>query len=267
TPGSHDAGSFDMMPLAKTQGHSIADQLRGGARYFDLRVTNKGDDLVIFHGPIKGQKFSIVLDEIKAFTLAHPSEFLILDFQHLGDKVHQKTIDAITGTLNMQKAMLKSVFGDVSKVTMGDIRAHGFNFMIVWSDDSQVASNDFLYTRDKDLTSQYDSKFHKKKPAELIAHFETYFENHTRDDLFVLQSQRTAPTLLGKPAKLELEFRPYINEFVANLKTSKHLDEVNIIMRDFVVSDMQNVKLILQLNLVKGLVKADEIESFTAKTL
>ena len=37
-PGSHDAGSYGMMPQARTQGHDIIDQLKSGARYFDLRV-------------------------------------------------------------------------------------------------------------------------------------------------------------------------------------------------------------------------------------
>lgn len=258
TAGSHDAGSNEMMPLAMTQGHQISDQLTGGVRYFDLRVTKKGDELVIFHGIITGQKFSVVLGDIKTFIENHPTEFLILDFQHLGGKVHADVLAAIVNTLDMSKAMKKSECPEIETTTMGDVREKGYRFVIVWTDTAEAAESDFLYARNEHLYSPYVSEIHKSKDLnELVGYYQNYYDTYTGKGFFVLQAQRTAPNLLDKPSQMEQEFKPVINAYIDALADSANLAKTNIIMRDFIVSDMENVKKILKLNLDKNLVKAE----------
>lgn len=267
-PGSHDAGCNNMMPLARTQGHDIIDQLNGGARYLDLRVTNKGSELVIFHGPIKGQKFSKVLNEINSFISNNPTEFLILDFQHLGKNVNNAVLNAIKNTLPMDKALIKSKFSTIEETTMKNIRDNNINFVIIWNNENECNNADYLYFRDTNLYSFYDSKFHKKQDTnELIGHFESYYDRYQNKGFFVLQSQRTAPMLLDKPSHLEIQAKNLFNNYLNDLKNSKNLAKTNIVMRDFLVSDLNTVRLILSLNLDKNNVKTEYIELFTNNTL
>ena len=266
-PGTHDAGCNNMMPLARTQGHDIIDQLNGGARYLDLRVTTKGDDLVIFHGPIKGQSFGKVLNEINKFIDTNPTEFIILDFQHLGKNVNKKVLDKITNTLPMQKAMLKSKCSNIETTTMKDIRDNGYSFIIVWNNKDECNNADYLYYRDTNLYSFYDSKYHRKTDdTKLVEHFQNYYDRYNNTGFFVLQSQRTAPMLLDKPSHLEIESKDLFNEYVVKLKTSTNLAKTNVIMRDFLVSDLDTVRLILSLNLNKNNIKSEYIELFSKKT-
>lgn len=267
TVGSHDSGTLGMMPLAETQGHSFADQLKGGVRYFDIRVTEKNGELVIFHGPIKGQKFEKVLNEIKNFITSNPSEFLVLDFQHLGDKCHDKVMTMITEILGTDKAMKKSLCPTVEGTTMGDVRAQNINFVIVWKEASETKDRDYLYARTEYLSSPYDGKIHRSKNVDdLISHYAEYYDGYNGNGFFVLQAQRTAPNILfDRPADNEIAYKEKINNYVSTL-SDDNLAKTNIIMRDFVVSDMTNVKTILSLNLKKGLVKTDKIAEFTLKT-
>lgn len=267
-PGSHDSGCNNMMPLARTQAHDIIDQLNGGVRYLDLRVTNKGDDLVIFHGPIKGQKFSKVLADINTFIANNPTEFLVLDFQHLGKNVNEAVLDAITSTLPMQKAMLKSQFANIEDTSIGEIRNNNVNFVIVWNNEEECNNADYLYFRDTNLYSFYDGKVHRNVDTfVLIKHFATYYDRYQNKGFFVLQSQRTAPMLLDKPSNLEREAKSSFNSFLETVKTnSALLDKTNIVMRDFIVSDLNTVKLILSLNINKNQIKESSLETFTTNT-
>lgn len=263
--GSHDAGSYDMMPLAETQGHSIYDQLRGGVRYLDIRVTDKAGELVIYHGPIRGQKFSAVLSDIKKFMDEHPTEFLILNFQHLGKRVHFEVKTAIENALDMTKALNKTHFPDIGNILWGDVRAAGVNFMVIWKYVDEAAETDYMYIRNRDYYSFYDRGYHKSYNMQrLIDHYQAYYDKYNGQGFFVLQAQRTGPTLLHKPSQLETAYKPLINKYISDLKTSKNLDKTNIIMRDFVVSDMDNVRLILQLNITKNLIKPDMLNAYTA---
>ncbi|XP_067936287.1 PI-PLC X domain-containing protein 3-like [Watersipora subatra] len=101
-PGSHDSAT-DMMTSdspyakfnkyhrvsqdlvcmwAKTQHHSIYDQLMDGIRYLDLRLENHTSGWKTFHGLLSNCLID-VLDEIGRFATNHNREIIILDFQHL----------------------------------------------------------------------------------------------------------------------------------------------------------------------------------------
>jgi len=105
-PGTHDSGTNDLgvdgAGTARTQTKSIADQLKDGIRYFDLRaVESKHQDCAdpsvwwITHGGIVdasswtggwtfySYRIDRVLDEVKAFVSkpGNENEVVILDFQ------------------------------------------------------------------------------------------------------------------------------------------------------------------------------------------
>ncbi len=267
TAGSHDSGSINMMPLAETQAHSITDQLKGGVRYFDMRVTKSGKKLKIYHGPIIGMDFETVLNEIKAFIDENPTEFIILDFQHFGNKkCHDAVREMTVNVLGEEKLMKKSVCHSIESTTMQDVRTNGYNYAMIWSVTEETEDKDYMYARKSFLFSPYDEDVHmSKNPAELIKEYDDYLITNNGRGFFVLQAQRTAPDqFVTRPADLELEFKDKINAYVAGL-TGEKLDKINIVMRDFVVSDMTNVKTILRLNIAKDLIDAEKLAEYTLK--
>lgn len=66
-PGSHDAGTVEMMWAARTQNRSIKLQMQCGVRYFDIRVQHKYGNMFIFHGPISKGNFEPIIDDVKEF--------------------------------------------------------------------------------------------------------------------------------------------------------------------------------------------------------
>lgn len=67
---------------AKTQDHTMSQQLAGGVRYFDLRVCPKGNELYICHS-LYGENITVILDAVRQFIDAHPDEIVLLDFNNL----------------------------------------------------------------------------------------------------------------------------------------------------------------------------------------
>jgi hypothetical protein len=263
-PGSHDSGTNDMIAQAMTQGHDYDDQLNGGVRYFDTRVTDKSGELVMFHGPIKGQSFDNVLNDIAVFVENNPSEFIILNFTHLGDDVHSEVIETIKENLDLSKVMKKSDFSELQTVSMGDIRDKGINIVILWLNNDEANTEDFLYSEDC-MVSQYESSIHTSSDEVLIDYFATYYENYDSDKLFLLQAQKTAPNYIEKPSVNEMNFKPKVNEYIKNIKNDPDLlEKTNIIMRDFIVSDMENINLILDINISKNIIKTDCIDYYSS---
>jgi hypothetical protein len=106
-PGSHDAASYSLgrgsaicaarahrlmglmsflaAPRARTQEVSLTAQLEAGVRYLDLRICAvPGTTRRFFvHHTYLGAPLEDALEQIDAFSRAHPREVLLLDFQHL----------------------------------------------------------------------------------------------------------------------------------------------------------------------------------------
>lgn len=126
-PGSHDSGTTKMMWAAKTQDKSIKEQMACGARYFDIRPQLKDGKLVVFHGPITGEDVEPIIDDIKQFLTANPSETLILDFQHFmsDETAIEKTDALLSDKLNGLMVANKTELSDldfVKSLTLADTR-------------------------------------------------------------------------------------------------------------------------------------------------
>ncbi|MBN3299201.1 PLCX3 protein, partial [Amia calva] len=96
-----------MKKWSMTQNLTFKEQLEGGIRYFDLRVSSKpgepGHEIYFIHG-LFGHKVRDGLTEIVTFLTAHSKEVVFLDFNHhyaMGDVHHRYLI-----------AMLQEVFGN-----------------------------------------------------------------------------------------------------------------------------------------------------------
>ena len=189
-----------------------------GVRYFDLRVQKKGDELVIFHGPVSGQPFADVLDSVKTFLGAHPSETVILDFQHFKGGSEADTFAAVSQTLGPDRFIV-TIPDDMTPLeaadtlTLGECRGKA---LIFWGKAYETPESDFLFPRNNDngslsgcaLESYYVGELHRKESEVFIrSALPQYYDRFEKKNkgLFVLQCQLTGKTLLSSVARREQE--------------------------------------------------------------
>ena len=266
-PGAHDAGTKGLSYLAETQDRNTANMLVCGTRYLDLRVSKtKNGELKIYHGPFKGVTLDSVLEQIKQFLQANPTEALILDFQHFDGDAQLDTQIKVLGTLPCVRCEQDDVVDFVDNLTLGEIRG---KCLILWGDDS--ADNEVLLRRNNDagtvensaLQSYYEGKLNKKSSSNYIKNaLPHYIEMYKQQGkgLFVLQGQLTDGLFVFGPHYREATHNKNMNKYVESLKDSQDLAIINIIMRDY-VTPHKNC-LTLQLNLTKNNVKTEHITTF-----
>lgn len=276
TPGAHDAGTKGLPYFAATQDRTVPELLECGTRYFDLRVSHSGDRLRIYHGPSKGVELADVLDGVKEFLQSHPSEAVILDFQHFenGETAQPKTLEAIeeklSGALVENDADMPDV-EFIDSLTLGKARGKA---LVVWGvENDEILAKGYVFKRNNDggtrdnsvLHSYYVSSLNKKSSAKYIEtalprYIQSYKE--VNSGLFVLQGQLTDGLFVFGPHFKEATHTDNMNEYVKNLETSADLSVINIVMRDF-VSPEKNC-LTLRLNIEKQLVKSSRLDDYAA---
>ena len=280
--GAHDAGTVGQSNLSCTQNSYFATMLDGGVRYFDCRVTAVEGKLVFVHGDTNSvyltspnmQTLESACDAIVAFAAAHPSEVIVLDFQHTWDATEAQVVAMLEDKLG-DIALDKELADVPSEVTLGQMREWGKSVVIVYRTPSYCADSSILYLREDFLQSEYDktahsiasANFDEKAPA-LLGTMEGYLANREDGKLFVLQSQITAT---GWLADAEAKFRPLANEWLRSLAdegNESKLAAINIVMRDFVCDDdigsetaaIDTYKAVMELNRAKGLIGDEDWE-------
>ena len=248
-PGSHDAGTRGLIWAGETQNYTITEQLLSGSRYFDLRVHKKNGKNVIFHSILDGMEFSSVLYAIRDFIQSHPSETILLDFQHFKDsqdEVKQLLISELgTQDLLVCNKTNLSQLEFIRHLTLGQARG---KCIVFWGDRSETNS-DFLFLRNDNectyknmcLDSYYLSKCHKMNTRGLIeTAYPVYYARLHRqqsagcDAMFVLQCQLTDGLFVRGPWSRERKHDPIISDYIRCLARSEHLPYINIILRDFI---------------------------------
>lgn len=264
-PGSHDAGSYDMVWLGETQKYTIEEQLNVGVRYFDIRVNYKDGEYVIFHSIINGVKFIPILNDIKEFIIKNPTEVLLLDFQHFNGKSQSGVYDLITEYLYDNNLLVvndttKSDLEFINSLKLKDVRG---KCIIFWGDRSSDLSN-YVFLRNNDncshdnmsLNSYYESEYHENSNILFNNGYELYFNNivdkinKEGKGIFVLQGQLTDLKLIFGPWSKEKVHNKFMNEQIEKFKTSENLKYLNVVMRDFI--DGAKCKDIINLNFYKN---------------
>ena len=250
-----------------TQESTIYEQLKAGVRYFDMRAKyNTDDKLAMYHGAQTGALLSNVLDEIRTFIDAYPTEFLILDFQHFEGNnyctIDEQQIDVeamISAKLNPSEYALKKPV-DLSKLTMKDIRDKGARYIIVWGRDNESALNkDYIFPREEYLCSPYNKPEHQEDFERLRNYFPNYYALNDGTKFFVLQCQPTS----GNIKAFNDTHLGEMNAYVASIADDEELlNKTNIIMRDFIVSSPDVIRTILRLNLDKNTIDNKYIKTF-----
>ena len=275
-PGAHDAGTKGMPYFAETQDRDITDLLNCGTRYLDLRVSYASGKLLIYHGPSKGVALTSVLDDVKQFLTDHPTETVLLDFQHFEEENHEAQ-DAVYQLLRetlWNDGLLVSSNGVehenskyMNNLTLGETRGKAIAFWGTEDGYFFMRTDDNGFRNYSSLHSFYYGDLHKKSSKTFIkTALPQYLEKwrnsgwQSNEGLFVLQGQLTDGLYVFGPKFREATHTDNMDAFVKKLSSTNYLDIVNIVMRDF-VTPHKNC-LTLQLNVDKQHVKQDMLEAY-----
>lgn len=254
-PGSHDAGTSGMANYAETQSHQMDSQMKYGIRYFDIRVSKKGENLYFFHNfDNKNYQFKDFCLQSIAFLEENPSEFLILDFQHFKNDSMADVEKEIEQYLKPNEYAVKQG-ENITDLTMGKIRTNGYRYIIFWADDYSKPTKNYQFSRNTYLNSPYDSKINNQNSEQFVKDYLKYYEKASEKAFFVLQAQHTCnyAKLQFNIKKREMVLRPIANRFFIDLYNNADLlEKTNIIMRDFVTEDIETIDIILNLNTAKN---------------
>ncbi len=260
-PGSHDAGTKGMMWAAKTQDKSILEQLECGTRYFDIRVTLDNGELKIYHGPITGQYFDVVIEEIAQFISQHANEVLLLDFQHFDNGAKELVFPVIESALSDKIVSYNDTTPQdlISNLTLGDCRG---KCIIFWGSESlPEGGENKVFVRDSDCDLRTGSVLHSPYTREnntrvskafvekSLPQYLEMLKSH-EGGFLVLQGQLTDPVFIIGPRVLEATHNENMSKYIRSLENSEDLEYINIIMRDF-VGARKNAE-IIALNMAKG---------------
>ncbi len=273
--GAHDAGTCGISYLAETQDRTTKELLDCGTRYLDLRVTEHKGKYQIYHGPFRGVTLDSVLNDVYEFVTKNSSETVILDFQHFDNGASQGAFDIMQKTLGkilVSNTTDKTDVEFINRLTLGEMRG---KCLVVWGDEYEKFENSDVFKRNNDdgdrencvIHSFYQTSLNKKSSKTYIKealpkYIDMYKEKG--NGMFVLQGQLTDGMFIFGPRFREATHCDNMNEYVKNLAKSAELNNVNIIMRDF-VSPSKNA-ITLKLNVTKGLVK-DECTEVYAKMI
>ncbi len=283
--GSHDSGisttTSVIKGITKTQDLTIGKQLEYGCRYFDIRVNKKKNgDLTIFHSiDTTGENFIDITKDILQFIKTNTTEFLVLDFQHFKGESQKAVINVLNDSGIVDYAVKNTTnMSDLDFITslkLEDVRG---KFIIIWgSNEANGNTYPYLFRRNNDscsienacLDSLYSTEDNSKASAKFIEETIPKYFNHILNKdkgLTVLQAQLTSPSL-GNVKKLEEGHNEGMSKYIRSIeKKAEYLTAVNIIMRDFIGSDLEKTNSILHLNIAKNNVKIDCISFFNKMT-
>lgn len=163
----HRHASAKDVGSARCQASSIAEQLKAGVRYFDMRVAYQDGAYFGMHMWLSTPFFGpgSVMDQIKVFMAAHPDEVLILYFQGIYSETGPMTdaeAAALFGLVADELPGLLLPKSDFSRLTFGEIW-QGQGRVILMSD--KATSLPFVWS-DQALDSTW---FDQQDPQELVS--------------------------------------------------------------------------------------------------
>ncbi len=267
-PGSHNAGTYKMIPFAKCQSGSLYEQYKFGVRYFDTRFHMGLNGKAVFeHGIISGSPFEEGLADIRRMLQNNDSEFMIFALhypkeEYLIGKIGRKykrdfdyINDLFEKYIEPSKYALTD-FDDISKLTLGDIRNSGKRYLLAFDDigiSRAVGGAVFAPWR----SDWHGMKIHKFFDATL-----KFFEDAPENALFCYQTQRTpgVDTEEGLKNPITLERNVKMNFYRLTERIANEnglLSKVNIISGDFMTDSHTKINHILKLNLIKNNVKPE----------
>ncbi len=271
-PGSHNSATMGMSKFAKCQNGSLFEQYQYGVRFFDIRLkADKKGRLFVAHGIMKGMPAQLAFESLK-MIFEKSNEFFILNIKtYMNQKIGpiklsyngntEATNSLIREYLNPEEYALTG-YGDISALTIGEIRKSGKKYIIT------NANKEYDFSNDCPVIDPWDSKVYGYKPEKFAKEIVNYLRNLDTDGFFWFQTQQT-PNLGTEngwtkwPDDLEKLSRPYFPQIIKEISDNpKLVEKVNVVAGDFMTADYMKANKILSLNLLKGIVKEDMIEEY-----
>ena len=271
-PGSHNSGTMGMLKFGKCQNGSLYEQYQYGVRFFDIRLkADRKGRLFIGHGIMKGVPAKKVFESLKKIV-DESNEFLVIKMiTYMNQKIGPfelsykgnagETSKLIREYLNPEKYALTG-YGDISNLTIGDIRKSGKKFIII------NENKEYDFSNDCPLLGPWDASVYGYEPVRFAKEIVNYLRNLDTDGFFWFQTQQT-PNLGTEngwtkwPDDLEKLAKPLFPGIIADIASDpKLVEKVNIIAGDFMTADYSKAKEILSLNLLKGIVKEEMIDEY-----
>lgn len=271
-PGSHNSATMGMPKLAKCQNSSLYEQYKYGVRFFDIRMkADKKGRLFIAHGIMKGMPAQLAFESLQ-MIFEESDEFFILYMRtYMNQKIGpfslsyngnpDATNELIKKYLNPEKYALTG-YGDISNLTMGDIRKSGKKYIII------NENKEYDFSNDCPVLGPWDSVVYGYKPEKFAKEIVNYLRNLDSDGFFWFQTQQTPNpgTEMGWskwPDDLDKISRTYFPQIIKEIADDPRLlEKVNIVAGDFMTADYMKANKILALNLLKGTVREDKIEEY-----
>lgn len=275
-PGSHNSATMGMSKLAKCQNGSLYEQYQHGVRFFDIRLkADRKGRVFVAHGVMTGMPAELAFESLK-MIFDQSDEFFVLKImtymnQQIGPfKLSYKgnkdeTSRLIREYLNPEKYALTG-YGDISNLTMGDIRKAGKKYIIINENKEYDFSNDCT------VDGPWSGEIHGYKPEKFAKEIMNYFRNTNTNGFFWFQSQQTPNlgTEIGWskwPDDLDKITREYFPGIIADIAANpKFVEKANIIAGDFMSADYMKANEILSLNLLKGIVKDELVDEYKKAT-
>ncbi len=271
-PGTHNSGTMGMSKLARCQNGSLFEQYQYGVRFFDIRLkADRKGRLFVAHGIMKGMPAQLAFESLK-MILEESDEFFIIKMmtymnQQIGPfKLSYKgnkdeTSRLIREYLSPEKYALTG-YGDISNLTIGDIRKSCKKYIII------NENKEYDFSNDCPVLGPWSSEVYGYKPEKFSKEIVNYLRNLDTDGFFWFQTQQT-PNLGTEngwskwPDDLEKLAKPYFPGIIAEIAADpKLVEKVNIVAGDFMTADYMKANEILSLNLHKGIVKDEMIEEY-----
>ncbi len=267
-PGSHNSGTMGMSKFARCQNGTLYEQYQHGVRFFDIRLkADKKGEVYIAHGIAKGMPAQLAFESLK-LILEKSDEFFILNIRtYMNQKIGPiklsyngnttETNRLIREYLNPEEYALTG-YGDISNLTVGDIRKSGKKYIITNENKEYDFSNDCA------VFGPWDSKVYGYKPEKFVKEIQSYLRDLETDGFFWFQTQQT-PNLGTEngwtkwPDDLDEPVRQLFSQLISDIANdSAMLEKVNIIAGDFMARDYMKADKILALNLLKGVIKEEK---------
>ncbi len=271
-PGSHNSATMGMSKLAKCQNGSLYEQYQHGVRFFDIRLkADRKSRLFVAHGVMTGMPAQLAFESLK-MIFEQSNEFFVIKImtymnQQIGPfKLSYKGNKAETSRLIREylrpEEFALTGYGDISNLTMGDIRKSGKKYIIV------NENKEYDFSNDCPVLGPWDSTVYGYKPEKFAKEIINYLRELDTDGFFWFQTQQT-PNLGTEngwskwPDDLEKIARTYFPGIIAEIAADpKLLEKVNIVAGDFMSADYMKANEILSLNLLKGIVKDEMVEDY-----
>lgn len=179
---------------SQTQSLSFADQLKAGIRYFDLRIASKpGSEDTYFIHCLYGSKVEASLQEINGYLEEHPTEVIILDFNHfygMNESMHKQFMSVILETFGAKICPQK----DMQSLTLDELWQNKFQVVVIYQDDvvndfdqfwpASCIQSQWANTTDPAKMTQFFEKMHSEnRPANT---FRTYQGILTPDATYII---------------------------------------------------------------------------------